>query len=300
MKLIIAGQAVYEGVMMHSRNFIVISVRSTDGSVVTTVREARCGRFLQRWMRVPFVRGLVALYESISCGFLGLRESLELRHERSRLSARFAFAIELPIGLAIGFSIFVIIPHVLADGFRGVFLDGDVPVHLYGVAHFSLNLIEGVARLLVFVSFIAAVRLLPGMRSYFAYHGAEHKAINTYESGNELTVEELMRQPRLHARCGTTFTLTVFMIAIVLFSLIPWTSISVRLVGRVLLLPAVAGLSYEVMLAGIFRDAMWAKAITSLGVQIQRLTTAEPSVQQLEVALVALTSLLRSEEAITP
>ncbi|MFA4028674.1 MAG: hypothetical protein GDYSWBUE_000699 [Candidatus Fervidibacterota bacterium] len=297
MRVIIAGQAVYEGVMMHSQSFVAIAVRAANGSIITSVRGAKCGQLLWRWMRVPFARGIVALYEAVSCGFYGLRESLELAGKRQRLSHRTIFAIELPIGLAVSFSMFVVIPHMLADALRGASLYGSAPVRLYSAAHFALNLVEGIMRLLVFIAFVLMVRLLPAMRRYFAYHGAEHKAINAYESGSELTVDELIRQPRLHGRCGTTFMLTVFIVAMVLFSFVPWTSIPIRLIGRLLLLPAVASLSYEAIIAGTLKGATWAKVINALGMQVQRLTTAEPSVQQLEVALAALSSLLQSEAA---
>lgn len=297
LRVIVAGQAVYEGVMMYSGNFIAIAVRAPDGSIVTSVKEAKCGQLLRKWMRVPFVRGIIALYESVACGFSGLRESLELVGKHQQFPPRLLFGVELAIGLMVSFSIFVVIPHMLADALRSVLLRNDAPVRMFGVAHFALNLAEGMTRMLVFIAFILAVRLSPVMRRYFAYHGAEHKAINAYESGDELTVGGLIHQPRLHERCGTTFMLIVFVVAMVLFSLIPWTSIPTRLSGRILLLPVIASLSYETIIAGALKGAAWARVMTALGLQLQRLTTAEPSVQQLEVALAALISLLQSEAA---
>lgn len=297
LRVIIAGQAVYEGVMMYSGSFIAIAVRAPDGAIITSVKKAKCGQLLRKWMGIPFVRGIIALYESVACGFSGLRESLELVGKHRQFPLHLIFAIELAVGLMVSFSIFVVIPHMLADALRGVLLRNDAPVRMFGVAHFALNLAEGIMRILVFIAFILAVRLSPMMRRYFAYHGAEHKAINAYESGNKLTVEELIHQPRLHKRCGTTFMLVVFVVAMVLFSLIPWTSIPTRLSGRILLLPVVASLSYETIIVGALKGAAWARMMTTLGLQLQRLTTAEPSVQQLEVALAALVSLLQSEAA---
>lgn len=296
MKLLIAGQAIYEGVMLCSRNFASIAVRLKDGSIATVVTKARFGGLNWHWMKVPLVRGLIALCGSVACGLWGLHKSLELLGRQSHVSSRLLFIVEAVLGLSVSFILFFVVPHLLTGVIGHVlFPAGDMRVRPYGIMHFALNLIEGFMRAVVFVGFIVIARLFPEVRSYFAYHGAEHKAINAYEGGYELTIDGLMPQPRLHDRCGTSFVLTVFVVAIILFSLLPWTELSVRLIGRLLLLPAVASISYEIILVGISKNASWAKLPMVIGLQIQHLTTAEPSEQQLEVALMALTSLLQSE-----
>ncbi|MFA4016175.1 MAG: hypothetical protein RUDDFDWM_001278 [Candidatus Fervidibacterota bacterium] len=293
MKPVVGGQAVYDGVMLHTQGFTVIAVRRSDGSIGLSVRSEAGRGVLKRWMHVPFLRGIAAIYDSISSGIHGLKVSLELHGKQKRSTLSFLF--EVMLGFATAFLLFVVLPHILVDALWKVAIArGSTNAMFLGATHFALNLAEGMMRIAVFICFIASLRILPQMRKYFAYHGAEHKVINAYENGFELSSENAIQQRRLHERCGTSFTLIVFLVSMLLFSLIPWTTFPVRVIGRALLLPVVASVSYELIFVVARSNIPLLKGFIGLGMHLQRLTTNEPSLEQLEVALTALRALLEN------
>jgi uncharacterized protein YqhQ len=295
MKPAIGGQAVHDGVMLHAHGFTVIAVRRSDGSIGVSVKREAGKEVLERWMHVPFLRGIVAIYDSVSSGVDGLKASLELHREHKL--PRLPFLIEVVLGFGVAFVLFVVLPHAIVDWlWKIATAKGGAEAMFLSATHFALNLAEGAIRVAVFVCFIASLRIMPQMRKYFAYHGAEHKVINAYENGFELSSENAIQQGRLHERCGTSFTLIVLLVSILLFSLIPWTTFPVRVIGRALLLPVVASVSYELIFVSARRGIPLLKRFVGLGMRLQRLTTDEPSLEQLEVALTALKTLLEHVE----
>ncbi len=269
----IGGQAVVEGVMLQDGPEVVLAVRTPDGSVA--VEPLPTGVSFPRWEGIPFVRGPIRLAQMLSLGWSALKRSAELAHPEEAPSSRWEFLAVL--GFAVVFVVggFMLLPAFLAG--------------LTGVGNRILsNLVEGGIRVALFVGYLGAISLFPDVRRVFQYHGAEHKVVHAYEEGEASLPAARGRSP-LHPRCGTSFLLLFVVVAILVFSLIPTSSVGVRLLARVALLPVVAGLTYEILRFGSRHPrAWWLKPLLAPGLLLQRLTTREPTDDQLEVALAAL------------
>ncbi len=240
-----------------------------------------------RLLRLPVIRGVIALGESLGIGFkaLGISANAQMPEEEEPISgalwvATIVFALALSVGL------FFVVPVTLTNLFKD---------ELGSAVLFWI--VEGILRTVIFLAYLILISRMRDLRRVFEYHGAEHKTISCYEAGLELTPENAQRFSRLHPRCGTSFLLIVMIVAIFVFSplgLLPWWAlITSRIVG----VPLIVGLSYEVIKAtGRHRAAGWARVVIWPGMQLQRLTTREPDRAQLEVALAALTAVLAPEE----
>jgi uncharacterized protein YqhQ len=288
----IGGQAVLEGVMMRSPAHWALAVRKPNGEIAEHTTSISSPMARHRIFRLPVIRGVVALGESLAIGFRALAISAnyaaqdadaddkeEVETELSRGAIFFAFAI------AIGFAIalFKVTPALIT---RWLPIDTD--------GWFVLA--EGLIRVSIFVLYILVISLLPDLRRVFQYHGAEHKAINALEAGEELTPENVQRFSLIHPRCGTAFLLWVMVIAIFVFAFIGQPSWQWLIASRILLLPVIAGLAYEVIrFAGKHTDNRLLMALLAPGLWLQRLTTREPSLDQLEVSIRALREVLRLE-----
>lgn len=288
----IGGQAVLEGVMMRSPAHWALAVRKPNGEIAEHTTSISSPMARHRIFRLPVIRGIVALGESLAIGFRALAISAnyaaqdadaddkeEVETELSRGAIFFAFAI------AIGFAIalFKVTPALITRW---------LPIETDGY----FVIVEGVIRVSIFILYILVISMLPDLRRVFQYHGAEHKAINALEAGEELTPENVQRFSLIHPRCGTAFLLWVMVIAIFVFAFIGQPSWPWLIASRILLLPVIAGLAYEVIrFAGKHTDNRFLMTLLAPGLWLQRLTTREPSLDQLEVSIRALREVLRLE-----
>jgi uncharacterized protein YqhQ len=292
----IGGQAVLEGVMMRGPSNWAVAVRKPDGDIAQVTQPIESPMKRHKLARLPIVRGVVALGESLAIGFRALAISAnyaaqeegqgdeEVPTELSRGQLFFAFAI------AIGFAIalFKVTPALIADS---------LPVDTTG----WFVIIEGVIRVSIFILYLVAISMLPSLRRVFQYHAAEHKAINALEAGDELVPERVQRYSLIHPRCGTAFLLWVMVIAIFVFAFFGRPVWYWLIASRILLLPVIAGLAYELIrFAGKHAGNRVLMTLLAPGLWLQRLTTREPTLDQLEVSIRALKEVLRLEQTDSP
>ena len=280
------GQAVIEGVMMRGRHHYAIAVRK--GNNETCVFSDNVGSYTQKHpvLRLPFIRGIVALGESLVLGMKSLQYSANQVMESEDEELTF-WEMTLMILMAIGLTIvlFIALP---------LFLRGLVAKVLPGTLW--RNLFEGLMRAMILVIYITVISLLSDIQRVFAYHGAEHKVIHTYEADEELTTENAREKSTLHPRCGTSFLLYVVVVSAVIFSFLGEQTFLMRFISRILLLPLIAGISYEIIKVSSKHQSMllW-RILSAPGLMLQRLTTREPDDDQLEVAILALKEILALE-----
>ena len=290
----IGGQAVLEGVMMRSPSNWALAVRKPDGEIAEVNRTIRSPMARHRIFRLPVIRGVIALGESLAIGFRALAisanyaaqeegEDGEVSTELSRGALIFAFAI------AIGFAVmlFKVTPALLTSW---------LPIETTG----WFVIVEGLIRVCIFILYLSLISLLPDLRRVFQYHGAEHKAINALEAGDELTPETVQRHSLIHPRCGTAFLLWVMVIAIFVFAFVGQPAWYWLITSRILLLPVIAGIAYELIrFAGKRSDNRILMTLLAPGLWLQRLTTREPTNDQVEVSIRALEEVLRLEKGET-
>ncbi|MDR3349158.1 MAG: DUF1385 domain-containing protein [Acidaminococcales bacterium] len=278
----IGGQAVIEGVMMRGPSGLATAVRKPDGEIVVNKKPFVTIASRHPILKKPFLRGFVMLAESLACGIRELSWSArEAGEEGEQLTAR-DLALTMAFAVFLAVLLFIVIPTYMAR-----FLSGS------GFGHFWLNMAEGLLRLAIFLLYVVGISLMKDIRRVFQYHGAEHKTINAYEAGAELTPEKIQGFSTLHPRCGTNFLLIVMVISIVIFAFLGWPSLLWRIVSRVLLMPAVAGISYEIIrFAGNNFQYRLVRLLIMPGLLLQKLTTREPSGEQIEVAVKALEAVL--------
>ena len=279
------GQAVIEGVMMRGPSAVSVAVRDPGGDIQLDYRLAPNIFKRYPWLNLPLVRGAFALYDSLMLGLqaLAFSASIASDEEEAQLS-KAAIMGTIALGFLLGIGFFVILPNLLA-GF------------LISVKHNVLfNLVEGIVRIALFIGYIFFIARHKDIQRVFQYHGAEHKVINTLEAGEELSVKAVRPFSTIPPRCGTSFILLVLLLSIIVFSLIGEQGWFWRLASRVLLLPFIAGISYEIIkLAGRHKEKIWLSWIVVPGLWLQHITTGEPDDQQIEVAIAALSPLLADE-----
>lgn len=278
----VGGQAVIEGVMMRSQESYSVAVRRPDGSIVIK-HEPLAQKQRSAWQRSPFIRGSFNLFDSL---FLGTQTLLyssaqAFDEEEEELDDK-AMYLAVFMGLAFSVLLFMVLPTFLTGLLRRFINNG-----------FLLNLLEGVVRVTIFAVYVLVIGQMKDIKRVFQYHGAEHKSINCYEAGLPLTVENVRKQSVEHVRCGTSFMLVVMLMAVLVFSFFGWQNIFLRLISRILLLPVIAGMSYElIMLAGKNAQSPFWRMFLRPGLWMQSLTTREPDDSQLEVAIAALKAVL--------
>ncbi len=287
----IGGQAVLEGVMMRGVSTWAVAVRVPDGSIEITSEPLVSWLKKSRIYRLPVVRGVVALAESLKIGFkaLGISANAQLDEEDEEGNkkeiggAMWAATIVFSLALAVG--LFFVLPVTVTSLFRDTLGNA-----------FLFWLAEGILRVAIFIGYLLLISRLPDLRRVFEYHGAEHKVIACYEADDELRPERADRYSRLHMRCGTSFLLIVMIIAIFVFSIVGTPALPWLIASRILGVPLIAGLSYEVIKwAGRNRQKHWVRMLMSPGLQLQKLTTREPSAEQLEVSIAAMNAVLEVE-----
>jgi len=289
------GQAVLEGVMMRSPSSWAVAVRTPEGDITEVVNEITSPMQRRRLWRLPVVRGVIALGESLAIGFRALAISANVatqeRDEHGEIKTQIGRGqIIFSFALAIGFALmlFKVGPALLTSW---------LPIESTEL----FVVVEGLIRVSVFIGYIALISLLPDLRRVFQYHGAEHKTINALESGAELTPEKVQKFSLIHPRCGTAFLLWVMVIAIFVFAFVGRPVWYWLILSRILLLPVIAGLAYEVIrFAGKHQSNRLLMTLLAPGLWLQRLTTREPTDDQVEVSIRALRRVLEREEAETP
>jgi uncharacterized protein YqhQ len=273
--LAFGGQAVIEGVMIRSRRHMVICVRQPNKEILTKTEEINSAAERHKVLKLPFLRGIVALFETLYLGINGLSFSANVSlGEEEKIKTR-EIIVSVVLALVLAISLFGIAPFFLSN--------------LLGLSGIVFYLVEAGIRLGIFVVYLVLMGLFKDMRRVFQYHGAEHMAINTYEAGVELNVENAKKFSRLHPRCGTSFLLIVTVISILLFSLMPNLGFWITLSYRILLIPVISAISYEILkLSDKYKNSIIMKILTLPGLGLQYLTTRKPDDDMLEVALNAV------------
>ncbi|MEE0944224.1 MAG: DUF1385 domain-containing protein [Clostridia bacterium] len=295
----IGGQAILEGVMMRGPFKTAMSVRKSDGEIECRVDE-NGSKTRPKFCKLPIIRGCVNFVDSLVIGMKALMYSAEFidLEDEEESESKFDrwledklgdkvkdvviyFSIALSIVMSVG--LFILLPTVVTRGIEWLF--SLTPFSGAAGTRVFTSVCEGIVRMAIFLGYMALVSQMSDIKRVFEYHGAEHKTIACYESGEELTVENVKKHTRFHPRCGTSFLLFVMIISIILFALLPRTGVILRMLMRLALLPVVAGLSYEVIkLAGRHQKGC-VKALTKPGLWLQKLTTREPDDSQIEVAI---------------
>jgi uncharacterized protein YqhQ len=293
----IGGQAVLEGVMMRGPRNWAVAVRKPDGQIAHVAKPIDPLAARHWALRLPVVRGVVALGESLAIGFRALSVSANYAAQEEREGdgdayggdeepaeiGRWAIAFSFLVAIGFALTIFKVGPALLTD--------------LLPISNGTLFvLVEGLVRVTVFVLYLTLLSFIPSLRRVFQYHAAEHKAINAYEAGEELTPEVTQRYSLIHPRCGTAFLLWVMVIGVFVFALFGRPAWYWLIVTRILLLPVIAGIAYELIrFAGKHTGNRVLMTLLAPGLWLQRLTTREPSLDQLEVSIRALREVLERE-----
>lgn len=301
----VGGEAVLEGVMMRCGDRYSIASRHEDGSISVENRNYVSLRKRNRFWNLPLVRGVVSLVESMKLSFKVLSISadalgVDMDEPESKFEKWLAktfgdkvmnliMGVAGVLGVVLGIGLFLVLPTLMTKG-----LD-----MLLGLAGGTLGifktLCEGLIRIGIFVGYILLVSLMPDIRRTFEYHGAEHKSIACYEAGVELTPENATHYTRFHPRCGTSFIFIMLILSVLVFSFVTWDNIWLRLVLKPLLLPVICGIGFEFILYAGKHENLFTKIVSAPGLWMQRITTREPDLLQLEIAITALKSAMPDE-----
>lgn len=282
----VGGQAVIEGVMMRGKTHVAVAVRQPDGEISVDVRPVNSISDRYPILKKPFLRGVVSLVESLVMGMKALAYSAQVSGDEDEKldSKEMALTIAVSAGLAI--LLFIVIPTWSMRFLTGITQD-----------HMALNLAEGVLRMAIFLAYIAAISSMNDIQRVFQYHGAEHKTIYTYEAGLPLKVENVRPFSTLHPRCGTNFLMIVMLISMFIFTFLGWPSLWERIASRIILMPVIAGVSYELIrYAGAHTDNPLVRIVITPGLLLQKLTTRQPDDSQIEVAIASLKAVAPPED----
>jgi uncharacterized protein YqhQ len=300
-ELLVGGQALIEGVMMRSPGAFGVAVRRPDGSIAFQRGKVQSLAKRFPFLKLPLLRGVAVLFQSLAIGIRALNFSAEeamagidetepKKEKKEEKASGWAIAGSMAVGLGAGVLIFIFLPLWLTHlGERYVF-GGPL-------SSWSFNLLDGGLRAVLFLGYILLISRMKDIHRVFQYHGAEHKVVFAWEKKLPLTVDNARVQSRLHPRCGTSFLLFVLLLSIVVFALIPKTApFLIKFGGRLLLMPVIAGLSYEVLrFTAKHRAAPLFALLVAPGLALQRITTQEPTDDMLEVAIAALEEALRED-----
>jgi uncharacterized protein YqhQ len=280
------GQAVMEGVMMRGRTALATAVRAPNGEIVIRRQPLTSAIYTSNWARLPFIRGLVLLWETLSLGIgaLMFSASVALAEEEQEMSGAVLWGT-LATALALAVGLFFVTP-LLLTGLADQFIESAL----------VSNLVEGAIRLGIFVGYIWGVGRMPDIKRFFIYHGAEHKTINAYEDGVALEPGKVAAYSTAHRRCGTSFLLIVVVMSVFVFALLGRPDMVTRIASRILLVPVIASVAYELIRLGADHPRnLLIRALLWPGMLMQRLTTGEPDQGQLEVAIAALRQVLEAD-----
>ncbi|MDY4976300.1 MAG: DUF1385 domain-containing protein [Clostridia bacterium] len=295
-KTSIGGQAVIEGVMMRGPREMAIAVRKPDGEIEVDKKPVNVLAMRYKIFKLPIIRGVISFFESMVTGVRSLMYSAEFFDIEEEQPSKFDQFLERKLGDKL--KNVVIYSSVAFAVIFSVLLFFMLPAYVTGLLrrvidnHTLIIALEGLVRILIFLAYLILVSRMEDIQRVFMYHGAEHKSIHCYEHGQELTVENVKQHTRLHPRCGTSFLLIVMIISIFVFLFIRSDNTILRLVYRLLLLPVVAGISYEIIKFAGRHDNKFTRAISKPGMLLQYMTTREPDDSQLEVAIASLKAVI--------
>ena len=288
----IGGQAVLEGVMMKNKETYAVAVRKPDGEIEVEVETYQGLAHGSKFKELPFIRGIINFLDSLILGTRALNYSASFYEEEEGKETKFDKAMDkmsggngekllsgivtvISIMLAVG--IFIVLPYFISSLFESFIRNRSL-----------MAIIEGVIRIALFLLYVWGISAMKDIRRLYQYHGAEHKCINCIEKGRPLTVHNVMRSSRLHKRCGTSFIFFVMLVSIVLFFFIQVDNVAEKVILRILLMPVVAGISYEIIRLAGRTDNVFIKILSAPGMWIQRMTTREPDESMAEVAIASV------------
>ena len=299
----IGGQAVIEGVMMRGKKIYTLAVRTPEKDIFT--EDVRIDTITKKYpfLKIPVIRGMVAFVESMSIGVKIITKSAEIAGELEEeeelskfdkfLNDKFGEKLNgiimgtaVVISMMLGIGLFMLLPSFISQLFRR-FLGFE--------SFFLLSLLEGVIRITIFLCYMYLISKMKDIQRVFMYHGAEHKTIVCFEQGEELTVENVITKSRFHKRCGTSFLLFVMVVSILVFMFVRTDTLWLRLLSRVLLVPLIAGISYEVIKWAGSSSSKIVSLISYPGIKLQKFTTREPEPDMIEVAIAAMQGVIKSE-----
>jgi len=286
--LAFGGQAVMEGVMMRSKDHMVVCVRQPNNEIVTKTEELHSLSEKYNFLKLPFLRGILALFETLYSGIKGIYFSANAAFGEDENEEEVLSPIEIAVVVAFSIGLSILLFSV-------------TPFFLTSLLNFGggvlFNIVEGIVRLSFLLVYLAAVSLVGDFKRIFQYHGAEHTAINAYESGVELNVENARKYSRFNARCGTSFLLIVTLISILFFSLMPSSTYLMRLAYRIVLIPVISAVSYELLkLSDKYRNSRIMRVLVAPGLALQHLTTRQPDDDMIEVAIKAVKEVERLQK----
>jgi uncharacterized protein YqhQ len=281
----IGGQAVMEGVMMRKDDIYAVAVRTDDGNIVVEKKEYKSVFGKQAFWRLPFVRGVVGFVDSLVLGMSSLtfsasffeEDEAKTDPEKNRKKEDAAMGGTIALSLVLAVAIFMLLPYWLSTLFAG-----------FGWSDAAIAAAEGVLRILIFLLYVVGISLMKDIQRVYMYHGAEHKCINCIEHGMELNVENVQKSSRLHKRCGTSFLFFVIIVSVILFLFIRVKTPLLRVLVRILLIPVIAGISYELIRLAGRTDNRLVGMLSAPGMLLQRLTTREPDAQMIEVGIASV------------
>lgn len=297
----IGGQAVLEGVMLRDGESgnIAIANRLANGKIHITKKQTASVGKRNKFFKLPIIRGVVSFIDSLFVGFKTLMDSAEVvggdvaeEYKPSKFELFLSEKLHLKVddvvmgvgvvlGVCLALLLFTFIPTAVTGFFKHIIDNGII-----------LSIIEGIIKICIFIAYIVLVSCQKDIKRVFMYHGAEHKTINCYEFGEEVTVENVRKNSRIHPRCGTSFIFYVMFVSILIFSFITWDKVILRMIYKILLLPVVAGISYEIIrFSGKSKNKI-VRVLSVPGMLLQRITTAEPDDDQIEIGIASLKTLL--------
>ncbi len=280
------GQAVIEGVLMRGQKAFAIAMRSPDGQIVVH-KEKLAAVYRSGITKIPFLRGTLMLWDALGLGMKALTLSANTQTGEDEKLEGPALYLTLAVSLTIGIGLFFLLP-------AGI---GGLAEHYLGWSAIANNLLEGVIRLLLLIGYIWGIGFMPDVKRLYGYHGAEHKTINAFEAGAELTPENVAKYPIEHARCGTAFMLTLMLLSVLVFTLLGDLTIFWRLASRILLIPVLAGISVEyIRWTANHLDSPFVRLIIKPNLALQSLTTRQPDNSMLEVAIESFKTMHQAEQ----
>ena len=288
------GQALMEGVLMRGRSAIGIALRHPDGSIVATSEPLNSLLHRSRFARAPFFRGIVLLYETLVIGTRWLMRSGSVQAEgEGQEMGRGAIAVTLTVTLALAVGLFVLLPLFLASATTQATVgSGQVLIQ---------HLVEGLIRILIFVGYLLIVSRSAEIRRVFQYHGAEHMTIHALEHEDPLDIEHVRHYPTAHQRCGTEFLVIFIILSILMFSLLAGQNLWISIIGRILLVPVIASLAYEILRFGArHRHRLWLRWLYLPGIWLQAITTRQPDDSMIEVAIASMREALAANNEEPP
>ncbi|PIP48968.1 MAG: DUF1385 domain-containing protein [Chloroflexi bacterium CG07_land_8_20_14_0_80_45_17] len=279
------GQAVIEGVMMRGKRNLALSVRRPDGKL-EVIKQPLANIYQGRLREIPLARGVIVLIETLVLGVQALLRSAQIASaEEEKIPTALLFAL-VAASMAFAVALFFITP-LLATRYFDIYIASDL----------ISNLIEGLVRIGIFIAYLKLIGLFPDIKRVFAYHGAEHKVVNAYEAGCPLELEAIKSYSTAHARCGTSFIFAVLIIAILAFALLGRPSLWLSILSRIILLPVIAALGYEVTRFGArYSKSILSRILLAPGLMLQAMTTREPDDSQLEAAISALNEVIEADK----